>query len=115
MDDAHQATHIPYVLKVRERPEARREEAANRRRRGRRATNSSDGSESESDGSDIEDSKEDQQQDEENEEEEKRREASKATAYFDSSHVTVEDNTIDSFSQVGLLRSFLRDVASIGL
>ena len=62
----------------------------------------------------YEDSKEDQHQDEENEEEEKRREA-KATAYFDSSHVTVEDNTIDSFSQVGLLRSFLRDVASIGL
>ena len=121
VDDADQATHSMEldVLKVRERPESKkakkkREEAAKEEEEEEEQSNSSDddGSESESDGSDSEDSKEDQQQDEEDEEE--RREAAKAAAYFDSSHVTVEDNTIDSFSQLGLSRPLLRGVASMG-
>ena len=120
VDDADQATHSMEldVLKVRERPEIskkakkKREEAAKEEEEEEEQSNSSDddGSESESDGSDSEDSKEDQYE----EDEEERREAAKAAAYFDSSHVTVDDNTIDSFTQLGLSRPLLRGVASMG-
>ena len=52
--------------------------------------------------------------DQDNSEEEDEAEKAKAAAFFDSSHSTDQNDTIDTFTQLGLSRPLLRGVASMG-
>jgi len=107
------------VLKIRERPESKKKAKMKKKVEEKEKSASEDESSSDDDsGSDSDDSdSEDDNTKKDNEEldEEALREAAKAAAYFDnSSHVTAENNTIDSFNQLGLSRPLLRGVASMG-
>ena len=108
------------VLKIRERPESKKKakmkkkEAEEEKEKSSEDESSSDDSGSSS--SDESDSEDDNtKKDNEEIDEEAQREAAKAAAYFDNStHVTADNNTIDSFNQLGLSRPLLRGVASMG-
>ena len=109
------------VLKIRERPESTKKKAKMKKKveeEKEKSTSEDDESSSDEDGSDSDESDiEDDNTKNDNEEldEDAIREAAKAAAYFDnSSHVTAENNAIDSFNQLGLSRPLLRGVASMG-
>jgi len=109
------------VLKIRERPESKKkskmkkkaEEDEKEKSASEDESSSDDDSGSDSDESDSED--DNTKKDNKELDEEAIREAAKAAAYFDNStHVTADNNTIDSFNQLGLSRPLLRGVASMG-
>jgi len=109
------------VLKIRERPESKKkakmkkkvEEEKEKSTSEDESSSDDDSGSSSSDESDSED--DNTKKDTEELDEEAIREAAKAAAYFDNStHVTADNNTIDSFNQLGLSRPLLRGVASMG-
>ena len=107
------------VLKIRERPESKKKAKTKKKvEEEKEKSTSEDESSSDDSGSDSDESdSEDDNTKNDNEEldEEAIREAAKAAAYFDNStHVTADNNTIDSFNQLGLSRPLLRGVASMG-
>ena len=114
VDDADKAAHSMEsdVLKVQERPQ--------RKKKGKEASSatvveSTNEEDNESSSGDDDDEEEDEDVEGDADCEEERKEASKAAAFFDSSHIaTTQDSTIDSFSQLGLSRPLLRGVASMG-
>ena len=117
VDDADQAAHSMEsdVLKVRERPQRKgKKDATPPPKEESSSENEANGESSPSEG-DSSDSGDDESDDDGGrDDEEDQREAAKAQAFFDSSHVTTQNDTVDSFSQLGLSRPLLRGVASMG-
>ena len=109
------------VLKIRERPESKKKAKMKKKKAEEEKEKSASEDESSSDDDSGSDSDESDSEDDNTKkdtgelDEEAQREAAKAAAYFDNStHVTADSNTIDSFNQLGLSRPLLRGVASMG-
>lgn len=100
VDDAHHATSMESdVLKVRDGPKGKKKKITNEEQY-----------EKPSDESNNEEESDDGETDSDEDEAEK----AKAAAFFDSSHTTDQNDTIDTFTQLGLSRPLLRGVASMG-
>jgi ATP-dependent RNA helicase DDX27 len=107
VDDAQHATSMESdVLKIRDGPQRKKKkEVKSKDAPSKEAEASSDESNNEEDSDD----------DQEESDEEEQAERAKVAAFFDSSHTTDQNNdTIDSFTQLGLSRPLLRGVASMG-
>lgn len=101
VDDAQHATSMESdVLKVRDGPKGKKKKAAPDEEQNEESSDESN-SEEESD-------------QEPDSDEEDLAEKAKAAAFFDSSHTTDQNDTIDTFTQLGLSRPLLRGVASMG-
>eukprot|EP00956_Cyclotella_meneghiniana_P007453 scaffold10139_cov74-Cyclotella_meneghiniana.AAC.4 len=101
VDDVQHATGMESdVLKVRDGP-------LKGKKKGAKAYNKKEDEESSDESNNEEDSKD-------SEDEEDVAEKAKAAAFFDSSHSTDQNDSIDTFTQLGLSRPLLRGVASMG-
>ena len=101
VDDAQHATDMESdVLKVRDGP-------LKGKKKGAKAYNEKEDEESSDESNNEEDS-------EDSQDEEDVAEKAKAAAFFDSSHSTDQNDSIDTFTQLGLSRPLLRGVASMG-
>lgn len=104
VDDAQHATSMESdVLKVRDAPKCKKKTGQVDEENRKEAVDSTDGSNNEDSEGDQDDSDEDDEA-----------EKAKAAAFFDSSHTTDQNDSIDTFTQLGLSRPLLRGVASMG-